>query len=475
MSDQVETQSHAGFQRLRGNVGAAQYFALGFGCIIGSSWVIIAGDWMAGAGPGGAILGFLLGGAVLALIGACYAELTSRVPEAGSEFAYARRVFGDRAAFAVGWFLLLYFLAVTVFEGLAIAWILELVWPALGSGELYSLFGGSVSMSSLAIGAIGAIVLAAVNLIGVQSAARLQSVLTYGFLTIALILLAMLLPFGSVDNAQPLFESASDSPWYYGTLWIFATCAFLLNGFQAIPQVVEERASNISFAKIAALIVSSILAGVLFYCFVIWTNAITIPWRNLANTEMATVTSVATLPYGRVLATILLLTAAASLFKTWNGMVIMAARLMVAMARAGAIPTAFARLHPRFGSPSAAILFILTINLAGLFLGRGAIIPIINMCSMTLTLTFVMCCAAVIKLRQVSEVPAAFQVPGGAPTIAIAGATSLAMAVAAFVTPVTSGAGGVPIEYLLLFAWSVAGLAFWSMFGRLRWNSRLGF
>jgi APA family basic amino acid/polyamine antiporter len=45
---------------LRGDIGRFQYLALGFGTMIGSAWVILLGDWLGKAGPGGAILGFLL-------------------------------------------------------------------------------------------------------------------------------------------------------------------------------------------------------------------------------------------------------------------------------------------------------------------------------------------------------------------------------------------------------------------------------
>ena len=456
----MEKQLESGFQRLRGNVGRTQYFALGFGCIIGSGWVVIAGDWLEAAGPGGAILGFLLGGAVIALVGACYAELTSQVPEAGSEFAYARRVFGERTAFAVGWFLLLYFIAVAVFEGLALAWIFELIWPLTRSADLYTTFGQQVPLGAIVIGATVAIAIAAINFLGVGAAARLQSVLTYGFLAVAIALLGWLIPLGSFENAQPLFKGPGDTPWYYGTLWIFATCAFLLNGFQAIPQVVEERSSSVSLAHVAGLIVVSIVAGVAFYCFVILANSVAVPWTKLAGTEMATVTAVKTLPWGNQLAVVLLLAAAASLIKTWNGMVMMAARLMVAMARAGALPASFATLDQRFGSPARALLFIAIMNVAGLLLGRGAIIPIINMCSMTLTLTFIMCCTAVILLRRRGGAPAPFTVPGGTSVILLTLLAATAMAITAFASPIFNNPGSIPTEYILLVVWSAAGAVF---------------
>ena len=103
---------------LRGRIGHFQYLALGFGTIIGSAWVILLGDWLGKAGPGGSVLGFVCGAVVVMTIGACYAELTARLPEAGSEFIYAHRAYGRRLAFCVGWFLVLYLVSVTIFEAL---------------------------------------------------------------------------------------------------------------------------------------------------------------------------------------------------------------------------------------------------------------------------------------------------------------------------------------------------------------------
>ena len=92
---------------LRGNIGPFQYRALGFGTIIGSAWMVLLRDWIAKASPIGAMLGFLCVGILMMVIGARYAELTTRIPEAGSEFIHAHRIYGHGVVFVVGWFLVL--------------------------------------------------------------------------------------------------------------------------------------------------------------------------------------------------------------------------------------------------------------------------------------------------------------------------------------------------------------------------------
>src|SRR5690606_29587526 len=104
-----------------------QLFALAFGSIIGSSWVVLLGDWFHLAGPAGALIGFAAGGLVMMLISACYAELTARMPEAGGEFVYSLHVFGPKVAFIVGWFFTLCLLAITVFEAIALSWMVQVL------------------------------------------------------------------------------------------------------------------------------------------------------------------------------------------------------------------------------------------------------------------------------------------------------------------------------------------------------------
>jgi basic amino acid/polyamine antiporter, APA family len=144
---------------LRGEIGKFQYLALGFGTIVGSAWVILLGDWLTKAGPGGAILGFLCGGAVMMVIGACYAELTTRIPEAGSEFIYAHRIYGSGVAFVVGWFLVLYLVSVTVFESLALAWIADVIFPDWKIAVLYHAFGAPISGEAILVSVTGAAVI----------------------------------------------------------------------------------------------------------------------------------------------------------------------------------------------------------------------------------------------------------------------------------------------------------------------------
>src|SRR5260370_35986691 len=64
------------------------YFALGFGTMIGTGWVILMDDWLGRGGPLGAMIGFLMGWILLLPIGYGYGQWVRRLPDGAGEGAY---------------------------------------------------------------------------------------------------------------------------------------------------------------------------------------------------------------------------------------------------------------------------------------------------------------------------------------------------------------------------------------------------
>jgi APA family basic amino acid/polyamine antiporter len=443
---------------LRRTIGRFQYFALGFGTIIGSAWVVVLGDWLKAAGPGGAIAGFLAGGLLMSLLAAVYAELSARMPEAGAEFIFAYRVFGVRIGFLVGWFVTLNLIAVTAFEAIVLPWMLQMLFPALRGPVLYELLGQAITLDAVLVGTGGVALITFLNYRDVRLAVTFQSVITYGFLVIAVLALAAGAASGSAENLQPLFATANGAVWWTGALWIFANTAFFLNGFQAIPQAIEERAHGVSARTIARVMVGSVVVGALFYCLVVLAASLASPWEELAGAPLATAAAVKDVLPGALLSKVLLLAAAFSLLKTWNAVALMAARILMAQSRRGLLPERLARIHPRYATPAAAVLFVGVASLAGPFLGRGAVLPLVNMSSLCIAFTLVLACLALIKLRrQAPEEAVGFRVPGGNVALLAGALTSAGMALIAFFEPLSTH-GGIPLEWILILVWGALGL-----------------
>ena len=97
------------------------YFSLAFGTMIGTGWLVVMDDWLLRGGPAGAMLGFLIGGAMLFPIGYVYGKLVMAMPDAAGEVAYTAKVFPPFVSFATGWTMLLSYFVVCPYEAVAAA------------------------------------------------------------------------------------------------------------------------------------------------------------------------------------------------------------------------------------------------------------------------------------------------------------------------------------------------------------------
>lgn len=445
----------------RNVVGRGGFFALSFGTIVGSAWLAVLGDWLKSAGPGGALLGFALGATVVLLIAFCYAELAARLPHAGGEFLYALRGVGSHAAFAVGWFLTLDAIAVSAFEGIVLAMFIGKLLPQWVGPPLYTLLGHDISASALLLGWGTATLLAVINCRGLRLSITFQRFTTFAFLAVMIALLIGGFAQGDIANLQPWFASATEHPWWLGAVWIFATCALFLNGFQVSLYTIEERDRDLSIRDAVIMMLWGLLAAVAFYCLIVASAGSLLPWQSLLPASLPAVTAYSQLGPQRVMEALILGIACVSLLKTWNALVIFGSQLLVAQARENMIPAALARQHPNTGTPVRAIWFISIGAMALMLLGRAAVLPIVNMISICLALTFVVSLAALLRLRRMDTAgPVSFRVPGGSIVIWIALLAALAMAAVALIEPAIR-VRGIPVEWLLLLGWASLGVIFY--------------
>lgn len=400
------------------------------------------------------MIGFVAGGIVVACIGACYAELTARIPVTGGEFSFVLHVFGRPLAFYVGWFIALAWICVAIFEGLAIAWLFERLQTGISDRVLYNAFGTGVTRNQLIIGCIGAPLIALLNYTGGQMLARFHSLLTYSFIFVALAMVALMLFQGHAANLSPVLP-AREPVWWQGAAGIFANCAFLLCGFQAISQVVEEKSAHLPFATLFRILVLTIAAAAGFYCLVVIGTAITVSWPTLPPQSLAFVEATRLLPGGRLLVPLVLAIAMLSLVKTWNGVFLMASRTLIALAREGFLPAWMNKWHGRSGVPAPVVLVIFVLNVAGLSLGRGAVGLLVDTITISLVLGYAICCIGLPILRRRDGMRAsAVTAPPAVVAVGVAG--SVIMACVAVVMPPIQ-AGGFPPVYLIFPVWALMG------------------
>jgi amino acid transporter len=288
-------------RQLRKAVGAVGFFSLAFGCIVGSGWVIVLGDWLGRGGPGGAIVGFLAGGAALVLVGFCYAELAARMPRAGGEFLYACEGLGRDAGFFVAWFLTLYMIAVAAFEGIALSVMLRQLFDALRGVSGYELLGQRVTYVGVGVGLIGAAGICILNVLGARIAVGFQSIVTFTFIGILLMVVTIAFVNGSPRNWAPVFPNTSEVSWWQGALWVFSISGMFLNGFQAGLYAIEERREKTSLRRSVLSVVAAIAAAAAFYSLLVLASTSAVPWPQLVRADLPAATAFAASVPGGIL------------------------------------------------------------------------------------------------------------------------------------------------------------------------------
>jgi basic amino acid/polyamine antiporter, APA family len=451
---------------LQKTITPAQFFTLSFGCIIGVGWVVALPAWLQQAGPGGAALAFLAGAMAMMLVGVCYAELATALPVTGGEVAYAYVLFGPGASFATGWFLSLSSIATTAFEAISLGWVAGALLPGLEGPPLYSVAGESVRAGSLALGLAGTFLLTWLNYRGARAAALAQDVMTWGLLGTSILVIASAMAAGSVENLQPFFAASSDRPAWRSVLTIMATTPFWYSGFDVIPQMMGERAQSSSPRMAGVMILVSIAVAAGFYVFVILGYSMAMPWTEAVRLPMPAADAFRHGLDSEVLALTLLTAALLGLLTTWNTVFMFASRVLFTLGHGRLMAPSFARVHPSYRSPSTAVLFVGVVSAAAVLLGRGALMPIVNVAGICLASAALLICIGVIRFRNThpnAERP--YKVPGGKLTAGLAALVCSWMVGWALIEPARSG---LPLEWLVLGAWSVLGAVLWLLASRTR-------
>src|SRR5215813_13050174 len=159
------------------------YFALGFGTMVGTGWLVVMDSILHRGGPLGAILGFTAGALMLLPIGHVYGRLVKLIPDAAGEVAYTGRVFPSGVSFATGWMMLLANVLTCPFKALAAGRITGYLFPRLNTIELYQVGSYTVYLPHVVIGLVITIFFTWLNIRGIHTSTRFLKFTTFTFLT----------------------------------------------------------------------------------------------------------------------------------------------------------------------------------------------------------------------------------------------------------------------------------------------------
>src|ERR1700747_2733962 len=182
------------------------YFALGFGAMVGTAWLVVMDDLLQRGGPLGAILGFTAGALMLLPIGYVYGKLVKLMPDAAGEVAYTARVFPPAVSFVTGWMMFLAYFLTCPFEALAAGKITGYLFPSLNTMELYRVGDHPVYLPHIVIGLVVTVFFSWLNYRGIRASATFLKTTTFTFLALVIIFALAGAKHGQVRNLHPLFS-----------------------------------------------------------------------------------------------------------------------------------------------------------------------------------------------------------------------------------------------------------------------------
>ena len=386
---------------LEKTLNPANIWAVALGSIIGWGAFIQSPNWMVKAGgPLPLTIGFLLGGALMLVVGFSYAYMIAKFPVAGGEFAYAYVGFGPTASYICGWMLSLGYFAIVALNATAIPVLFSILTPGLLQvGYLWTVAGWPVYAGEIAVSVIMIWVFGIINYRGVKSAGNAQL-----FMCILLCAAVLLIVFGTLFTGNFKMENLTPASGEYnvsflkGVILIIAMAPFLFVGFDCIPQAAEE--FNFPANKTFMLIFSAIGIGALIYAALALVTAAVIPWMEMVDLKNAAgqpeswrtgaMIKQALGGFGLAFVVIAVL---CGMFTGMNGFYMSSSRLMFGMARARMLPKFFAYIHPVHKTPSNNIIFVMIVCSIAPFFGREVLNWVVDMAAVGTGVGYFFTCA----------------------------------------------------------------------------------
>lgn len=429
-------------------LGRRDILALAFGAMIGWSWVVLTGAWIGSAGTMGAITAFVIGGVAILLISLIYAELASALPFAGGEHVYSERALGSGASFICTWGIILGYASVVTFEAVALPTVLDSLIPGLDKVYLWQIAGWDIYLSWVLVGVLGAAIMTVVNVLGVRMVALVQSVVVIAILLVGVLLVSGAVVTGDISNMQPLFKDG-----VAGITLVLVMVPFMFVGFDTIPQVAEE--VDLPFRDIGVVLITSVAMAIVWYGLIIL--AVGLVLDPTAINASTTVTAEANARiYGEVGGTVLLVAGLAGIITSWNAFILGGSRAIYALANSGLLPKFLGQLHPKYHTPTNAIVLLGVLSALGPFFGRPALVWVVNAGSLGIVIAYVMVTWSFLVLRnREPSLDRPYKVPFGQFVGSLA--LVLAIGMTLLYLPGSPAALLWPQEWGIIIAWIILG------------------
>ncbi|MEN9344461.1 MAG: hypothetical protein RLZZ453_1248 [Chlamydiota bacterium] len=324
-----------------GDLGSSIYYALG-----------VTALFALGATP----IAMMLAGVVFICTALTYAEMTSMFHESGGSASFCRHAFNDFVSFIAGWGLLLDYIVTIAISAFAVAPYLAYFFQSFHQTSIQVLFTVILILALLTV-----------NVIGVKHSTRISLVMT----AITLIVQALIIAIGLstivdltsiVDQMHIGVPNVSTSPSWHEFIKGVAMAMVAYTGIESVAQLAAEAHKPVRTVPRAIVLVMVVLIVVYLGISVVSLSAVSPEELGTKYLLDPIAAIVAALPFGaNILGPAVAIVAAIVLTVAANAGLLGASRLTFNLGEHYQLPRFFYVMHPRFRTPTVALLTFATI------------------------------------------------------------------------------------------------------------------
>ncbi|AIL61856.1 APC family permease [Pseudomonas alkylphenolica] len=322
---------------------------------------------------------YLLTLAAMLLTAYSYGRMVQAHPYSGSVYTYTRKAFGSYFGFMAGWTLLLDYIFLPLLSYLLIGIYMSEYFPTI---HAWVWVLGSIALVTF------------LNLIGIESVTRVNWIMVVVQLVFIVVFVAL-----SIHNLSAQSEPVSLlQPFHHEGFSVplvmtgAAVLCLSFLGFDAVSTMAEET-TNPKFRIPLAIMVVSLIGGLLFVLVSYFAQLVFPEWNTFADPDSASV-DVMRRVGGELLVTAFTATYVAACFASAMVSQASVSRVLFAMGRDGALPRVFGRLVSKKRVPATAIMLVSVLSLIALFITLDTVA---NMISFGALFAFSMVNLAVVK------------------------------------------------------------------------------
>lgn len=374
----------------------------------------------------------------MAFFAVVYAWLASALPVSGASYEWPRRFLGPYVGFSIAWLRIISNVGALVVLG--------------------QVFGNYVGMLfDFPVGWFAPVLITlvfALNYVGVQMAARAQTVLMLGLIAVLAVFV-----FTGVPHFTPQLVGNPLDGVPFPALVAVPLLISLFLGIESAVEIGEEVRNpqrNIPLGILLAIVLTAVIYGAVALI------ALGLIGPEALAAAKAPLLEAAEVALGSAAMPLIVGAAAISITKTMNSTALVFSRSIFAMARSGSLPTALAAIHPRFGSPHRAVLLCYAFAMAGLFLPSSLVFLLLAV-NLPTMLKYLACSLCAIRIvREQPDLAATAR-------IGLTPRTILACAWIAVVCAIGIILAGLEADlrpYYLVLGWFVVGTVYYVVRGR---------